>query len=161
MEYTSALLLWGCLMLVFLLVEALTPQLLSVWFAVGALAALVATLLGAAFWLQILVFVLVSVAVVFLGYPLTKKFRLRTEERLNANRIIGRHGIVVQTVDKVQGTGQVRIDSEIWSAKTEEEEPIFEGARIRVRRIEGVKAVVRLSRVQDEQTEGKEEGEQA
>ena len=151
MNPTSAMILWGSFAIVFLFVEAMTPQLLSIWFSVGALAALIAAALSAPFWLQILIFLFVSVGVVFAMRPLSQKFRIRSEEHMNANRIIGRHGIVVQTIDPVKNEGQIRVDGAIWSAKCEGETPIVEGVRVKVQRIEGVKAVVRVSRIQPEE----------
>lgn len=153
MNTTVALVFWGVMTLVFLLVEAMTPQLLSVWFAVGSLAALGSAALGAPVWVQILVWLAVSAAALFAMRPISRRFRQRGEERLNANRIIGRHGIVVQTIDPSRAEGQIRIDGVLWSAKCEGEEPIAEGVRVKVLRIEGVKALVRVSRVQPEETE--------
>ncbi len=150
MNSTSAMILWGVFALVFLLAEALTPQLLSIWFSAGALVALVAAVLHAPFWLQVLLFLVASVGAVFAMQPLSRKFRVRSEERMNANRIIGRHGIVVKTVDSAKNEGQIRVDGAVWSAKSEEEAPIAEGVRVKVLRIEGVRAVVRVSHVQPE-----------
>lgn len=148
MNATSAMLLWGVLLFLFLLTEALTPQLLCIWFAVGALAALVCAALSAPFWLQVFVMLAVSAAALILTRPLVKKFQSLTQQRLNANRIIGRHGIVEQEISPMRAEGQIRIDGALWSAKSETEEPIPVGVRIKVLRIEGVKAVVRVSRVQ-------------
>ncbi len=153
MNTTSALILWGVLVLAFLLCEALTPQLLCIWFSVGALASLVAAALHAPFWLQVLLFVLVSVAMVLLMRPLSRKFKSRVELRAGADRIIGRHGIVVQTISPDRGEGQICIDGAVWSAKSVEGDVLAEGVRVKVLCIEGVRAVVRLSRVQPEATE--------
>ncbi|MBP3686624.1 MAG: NfeD family protein [Clostridia bacterium] len=155
MNPTSAMLLWGALTLVFLLVEALTPQLLSVWFAVGALAALVCAALGGPFWLQVLVWVVVSALVVLLMRPLSKRFKEAAKEHTNANRIIGRHATVVEAINPNVGAGQIRVDRAIWTARGVTEEVIPVGARVKVVAIEGVKAVVRLSRVQPEDERGK------
>lgn len=151
MNQTTELLLWGVFALIFLLAEALTPQLLSIWFSFGALVALAAAALSLPFWLQILVFLLASIAAVFAMRPLSRKFRIKSEERLNANRIIGRHGIVVQAIDPAKNEGLIRIDGAVWSAKSEGEEVVSEGVRVKVLRIEGVRAVVRVSRIQPEE----------
>ena len=150
MNTTSAILLWGALTLVFLLVEALTPQLLCVWFAVGSVGALAAAAFGLEFWVQIVAWVIVSVAMVALMRPLSKRFQNRTVEHIDATRILGRHAIVVESIDPDRGVGQVRVDRAIWSAKSVTGEPIAAGVRVKVVKIEGVKAVVRLSRVQPE-----------
>lgn len=152
MSYTAALLLWGGATLVFLLVEALTPQLLSVWFAAGSLVALIAAFFGAEFWLQILLWLAVSAAMVFAMRPLSRKFRNTRVEHLNAARIIGRYAVVVQKIDPDAATGQIRVDGAIWSAKPKEEGAVIEeGVRVKISAIEGVRAVVRVSRMQPEE----------
>ena len=148
MTQTSALILWGVLALIFLLIEALTPQLLSIWFSVGALVALALAAIGVQFWLQIVAFVVVSAAVLFLMRPLSEKFKKTEEAHLNANRILGRHATVVEPIDPERGTGLIRVDGAVWSAKSVDNAPIANGVRVKVHKIEGVKAVVRLSRVQ-------------
>ena len=160
MNPTSAMLLWGALTLVFLLVEALTPQLLSVWFAVGALAALVCAALGCDFWIQIVVWIAVSALVVILMRPLSTRFKEASHERMGANRIIGRHATVVEAINPNVGAGQVRVDRAIWTARGVTEEVIPVGTRVKVVAIEGVKAVVRLSRVQPEDERGKAQKEE-
>ena len=156
MNPTSAMLLWGALTLVFLLVEALTPQLLCIWFAAGSVAALVIAAVGLEFWVQVVAWILVSAAMVALMRPLSKKFQQRTAEHLDATRILGRHAVVVESIDPDRGVGQVRVDRAIWSAKSASGEPLAAGVRVKVVKIEGVKAVVRLSRVQPEDEEKSE-----
>ncbi len=153
MSQTAALLFWGVITLFLLVIEALTPQLLSIWFATGALCALFVAALGGEFWLQASVWLVVSSAMLVAMRPLSRRFKERRVERMNATRIIGRHGITTTRIDPDLG-GQIRIDGAVWTVKCADETPIEEGVRVTVLRIEGVKAVVRLSRVQPEDEVG-------
>lgn len=159
MQATTALILWGLLTLFFLFAEALTPQLLCIWFSVGSLVALICAALGVPFWVQPVVFLLVSGAMVLAMRPLSKKFKALSKEHLSANRILGRHATVVETIDPDQGLGQIRVDRAIWSAKSVDGSVMEKGIRVKVVKIEGVRAIVRLSRMQPNQEAAEETAE--
>ncbi len=134
---------WLIAFVAFLVVEAIVPGLVSIWFAVGALAALVAALFHAPLWLQIVWFVVVSVAALALTRPLAKKYVNSRTMPTNADRILGKDCIVKETVDNLNGTGAVAVDGKVWTARMAHEgEKAEPGEVVVVLRIEGVKLIV-------------------
>ena len=134
---------WVVLMVGFLVVEGIAPGLVSIWFALGALAALISALLGAQIWLQAVWFVVISVAALVLTRPLAKKYVNSRAQATNADMLIGQECIVTETIDKLHGTGAVSVAGKIWTARTDEPETIIEkGSVAVVERIEGVKLMV-------------------
>ena len=139
----SAAYFWLGLMVLFLIVEAACPlHLVSVWFAVGSLAALLISLLNAPVWLQIAVFILVSAVAVTALWPLVRKFINPRITKTNVDAVIGSTGLVTVAIDNVSAVGQVKLGAMTWTARSESGEPIAEGTLVRVDRIEGVKAFV-------------------
>lgn len=150
MNQATAILLWGVLTLLLLIIEALTPQLVCIWLAAGSLVALIVAALGGIFWLQLVIWVVASALLLVATWPLSRGFKQRTKESFGARRIIGRHGIVTEDVVPLTGGGQIRVGGQSWSAQSATAEPILAGARVTVVGIEGVRAVVRPSRRQPE-----------
>ena len=135
---------WVVLMIGFLIVEGVAPGLVSIWFALGALAALISALLGAPVWLQALWFVLVSVLALVATRPLAKKYVNSRTQATNADMLIGQECIVTETIDKLRGTGAVSVAGKVWTARTDEPEKIIEEGTVAVvERIEGVKLIVK------------------
>ena len=135
---------WVVLMIGFLIVEGVAPGLVSIWFALGALAALSSALLGAQVWLQALWFVLVSVLALVATRPLAKKYVNSRTQATNADMLIGQECIVTETIDKLRGTGAVSVAGKVWTARTDEPEKIIEEGTVAVvERIEGVKLIVK------------------
>ena len=135
---------WLIAMIVLLVVEGLVPGLISIWFALGALAALVSALLHAPLWLQIVWFLAVSIAALALTRPLAKKYINARTQPTNADMMIGKECVVRESIDNVLGTGAVSVDGKVWTARTESDETkAQEGARAVVVRIEGVKLIVK------------------
>lgn len=132
---------WLILMVVFIAAEAATVQLVSVWFAVGALAAMVVSLLDGALWLQILVFFAISIALLALLWPVAKK-RLKPKiVATNADALVGRICTITEDIDPTEG-GRVKLGDVTWSARSESGVPISAGARARVLKIQGAKVFV-------------------
>lgn len=138
---TSAL--WLVAIVVFLVIEGIVPGLVSIWFALGALAALVASLLHAPFWLQILWFFIVSVLALCLTRPLAKKYVNAKVQPTNADMLIGADCVVKETINNLMGTGAVSVGGKIWTARTLMDGMIVQpGEIMQVIRIEGVKLIV-------------------
>ena len=134
---------WLIAMVIFLVVEGIVPGLVSIWFAIGALAALLAAALHAPVWLQIVWFLVVSVAALALTRPLAKKYVNARTQPTNADRILGKDCVVREAIDNLQGTGAVAADGKIWTARMEEDDlTAAVGEVVVARRIEGVKLVV-------------------
>jgi len=133
---------WIIAMVVFLVIEAVTVGIVSVWFAIGALFAMVTAMLGANLWVQITVFLVVSAIALYFTRPLVKKFVNNKVEPTNADMLIGKECRVVETIDNLSGTGAVYVDGKTWTARTVDEEIIPEGQLVKAERIEGVKLIV-------------------
>lgn len=133
---------WLAAFIVFAIGEAVTVGLVSVWFAVGALAALFAAALGAGLWLQIAVFLGVSALALALFKPLSSKLLKPKMSATNADRVIGSPALVTETINNAQAQGQVRVKGQIWSARSAQDVVIPAGTDVTVLRIEGVKVIV-------------------
>ena len=139
----TAAFIWFALMVVFLVAEGICPfHLVSVWFAVGALAAVVVSLLGGAVWLQITVFFVVSAGLLVAMWPISRKLLQPQVVKTNVDAVIGSQGYVIADIDNLAATGRVKLGAMEWTARSTNEEPIEAGTLVKVDRIEGVKAFV-------------------
>ena len=109
---------WVVALVVFLIVEAVTAGLVSIWFVFGSLVALICAALGAAVWLQIFWFVIVSVATLVLTRPLVKRYVDSRSVATNADRSIGRAAVVTERIDNLAATGAVKLDGVVWTARS-------------------------------------------
>lgn len=132
--------LWLALLVGFLVIEACTVALVSLWFAAGALAALLLQLAGIAFAAQVIVFLAVSVALLLLLRPMLRRHQKIT--KTNVDSVIGAIGLVTEDIDNVTYTGQVKLGAMTWTARSTAGSPIPKGTKIRADRIEGVKVYV-------------------
>ena len=135
---------WLIIMVVLLVIEAAVPGLVSIWFALGALAALVGTLCGASGPVQIVLFVLVSFAALIGTRPLVKKYVNAKVQHTNADRILGQECVVTEQIDNLAGTGEISVGGKRWTARSSDQSVLPEGTRVTVERIEGVKAIVKV-----------------
>ena len=133
---------WLVLLLLFAGGEAVSVGLTSIWFAAGALAALVAAVLGGALWIQITLFLAVSILCMAAVRPLAKKHLNSKVEHTNADRVIGAEAQVTEDIDNIHGKGAVIIRGMTWSARSQDGAPIPTGTLVKVLRIEGVKVFV-------------------
>ena len=135
--------LWLAVLLLFLSLEAATVNLVSVWFAGGALAAMIAALCGAKFLFQLLLFVAVSAVLLLALYPVAKKLvKGRKRTKTNADRILDLPAIVTEPIDNLKGTGAIKVDGKIWSARSQDDTCFCPGETVRITKIEGVRAIV-------------------
>lgn len=136
----SAAFFWLVLLVVFLIAEAACPiHLVSIWFALGALVALLCAALGAPVWLQITLFVVVSGVLL---WPLAKKFLNSKVTATNVDSVVGSVGRVTADIDNVEAQGQVKLGGMEWTARSTSGDPISVGTEVRVDRVEGVKVYV-------------------
>ena len=135
--------IWAGLAVVFLIVEAACPiHLVSIWFVVGSLVAMIAAMLHWALWLQITLFVLVSGALLAMLWPAVRKYLNPAVEKTNVEAIIGSVGLVTVAIDNLTATGQVKLGAMEWTARSTTGQSIPVGTIVRVDKIEGVKAFV-------------------
>ena len=133
---------WAVATVAFIILELATVGLASIWFALGALCALIAALLGAPVWLQVVWFVIVSVATLLLTRPLAKKYINSRATATNADRVIGHKAVVKERIDALAGTGAVLADGKMWSARTVDGSIAEPGDVVTVQEIRGVKLIV-------------------
>ena len=134
--------IWLVLMVVFLIAEAVTVATISLWFAAGALVALLVSLLGLQVWLQVVLFLLVSGVLLACLRPMVKRHFTPKLTRTNVDAIVGTRGMVTAEIDNVCAAGQVKLNGMEWTARSTSGEPISAGTIVKVDRIEGVKAFV-------------------
>jgi len=133
---------WAVAVVAFVILELATVGLASIWFALGSLCALIAALLGAKLWLQIVWFVIISAATLLLTRPLAKKYINNRTTATNADRVIGRRAVVKERIDELSGTGAVLADGKMWSASTPDGSVAEPGDVVTVLEIRGVKLIV-------------------
>ena len=134
--------IWLVLLILFLMAEAATVSMVSLWFAAGALVALIASLLHWSVWLQITLFLVVSGVLLASLRPLVRRHLTPKLTRTNVDAVVGTTGLVTASIDNVAAAGQVKLGAMVWTARSTTGETIPEGTLIRVDRIEGVKAFV-------------------
>lgn len=134
---------WVAVMALAAFVEAATPMLVSIWFSVGALAAMLAAYFGASITVQLLLFVFVSIAALVGLRPLAKRFIDPHIVPTNADRLLGSEAQVTETIDNEHSAGAVYIDGKTWTARSEDGNIIPAGEQVEVVRMEGVKLFVR------------------
>ena len=135
---------WLVAMIVLIIVEAMVPGLVSIWFALGALAALVSALFNAPVWLQIVWFLIVSILALVLTKPLVRKIQSGRIQPTNADTVIGKECVVVEEVNNVLGTGAVTVDGKTWTARNVDEKAVSSPGEVKtVEKIEGVKLIIK------------------
>lgn len=133
---------WLILLGILLVIEIITLGLTTIWFAGGALIAFLVAILGGALWLQVVVFLAVSMLLLIFTRPIAMKYMNKNVQKTNVDSLEGEIAVVIQTIDNLKGTGQVVIRGMEWSAKTREDKVIKEGTVVKVITVEGVKVVV-------------------
>ncbi len=134
---------WLGLMVAFLIVEAACPiHLVSIWFAAGALVAMVVALLGGSLGLQIALFLVVSGILVALIWPFVKKFINPGIVPTNVDSILGKYVHVTEDIDNIDAHGEAKVNGLPWTARSANGKPIAKGTLVRIERVEGVKLIV-------------------
>lgn len=135
--------IWLIAMVVLLVIEGVVPGLVSIWFAAGALAALLVSLLGLPVWVQAVAFFVVSLVLLALTRPLAKKYVNARVTPTNADRIVGTDCVVTEEIDNLRGTGAVLADGKTWTARMDTRDGRApKGAVVKALRIEGVRLIV-------------------
>lgn len=134
--------IWLVLMIVFLIAEAVTVTMVSLWFAAGSLAAMIAAILGGPVWLQVILAVAVSAVLLACLRPMVRKNFTPWIKATNVDAVIGTQGYVTAAIDNIAATGQVKLGGMEWTARSVSGSPIPAGTLVKVEKIEGVKAFV-------------------
>lgn len=142
----SEMIFWLVLLIIAIVTEVLTLGLTSIWFAGGALVSLLVTILRAPIWLQVILFFLVSLLLLFFTRPVAVKYFNRDRVKTNVESLIGRQAVVIGEIDNLQGIGQVTLNSQEWSARSVEDAVrIPVGCVVDVVAINGVKLMVKIN----------------
>ena len=135
--------IWLGILAVFLVIEGLTTALTTIWFAGGALAAAVAAGFGAGIVPQLLLFFTVSLVLLFFTRPVALKLMNKDTEKTNVNSLPGKTAVVIQKIDNLAQTGQVRINDIEWLARTPDDNvTIPEGTVVVIKEVHGVRLIV-------------------
>ena len=135
--------LWIALIMAFLVIEAVTVQLVTIWFTVGAIGALIANVLHTEIWVQVLVFVAVSAITLLLTRPFVKRFTEQHKVPTNADRYIGKQAVVVEPIDNIHAKGAVTVGGLEWTARTKDGSNIEKDEIVTIESIEGAKLIVK------------------
>lgn len=140
---TNPVIVWLAILIILVVIEIFTLGLTTIWFAGGALVAIVVAALGGPVWLQVLLAGIVSAVLLFFTRPVAVKYFNRDRERTNAESLVGRQAIVLSEINNLQGIGQVTINGMEWTARTTVDgQTINPGEVVVIRGINGVKLLV-------------------
>ena len=136
---------WLIALVVFLGIDPATLGLATIWFAGGALVALIAAMCGAGIVIQIVLFLVVSLVLLFFTRPFAVRFLNKDTLKTNVDRVVGMEGVVTEEISNLAGTGKVSLGGNMWTARTENEGgTIPVDAVVTVLRVEGVKLIVKV-----------------
>ncbi len=139
----TALIMWIVSLIAFIVVEAVTAQLVTIWFAAGSLCALIAEVFGAPLWLQLTIFVVVSAVALAATRPLVRKMKNKPSVPTNADSIIGKKALVTEEIDNLAAKGRAEVNGMSWSARSEDNNIVPAGTEVIIQKIEGVKLIVK------------------
>lgn len=128
---------------VFIIIEIFTVGFLAFWLAISSLIAMLVSFITDSIIIQTAVFVISSAILMFATKPLMDKFAKQDKVSTNVYSIIGKKAIVIKDIDWASGEGQIKIEGEVWSAKTNEQVNIPKGTEVEIESIDGVKAFVK------------------
>lgn len=143
-EIMTMMIIWLVVLIIAAIVEVLTMGLTTIWFAGGALVAIVATLLHAPIAIQVVLFFIVSLLLLFFTRPVAVKYFNRDRIKTNVESLVGRQAIVISEINNIQGIGQVTVGGNQWSARSVENNIVIPaGAVVNILSINGVKLIVK------------------
>ena len=151
----SVILMWLLLVVVFIVVESVTLGLTTIWFAGGSLVAILAAMLGADIWVQLAVFIVVSVLLLFFVQPSAcRKFNSK-RMKTNIDTYIDAECKVIETIDNFNQKGAVLLDGKVWTARSVDSSIIQQGEAVTVSEISGVKLIVKKREIEMKKEEEK------
>ncbi len=135
--------IWLVIFVILVIAEVLTMGLTTIWFALGALASFAVSLFSSQLWLQIVVFLVVSLIVLIFYRPLAVKYVNSRSEKTNIDELIGKEGRVTEKIDNFGQTGRILLNGMDWAARAKVDGIVIEADTIvRVKEVKGVKLIV-------------------
>ena len=139
----TLLIIWVVLFAVFVVFEAVTVQLVSIWFAIGCLGGVIANLCGTSTTLQIAIVIILSVICLIITKPLAKKLtKNKADSKTNADLLIGKEAIALEDVDNIRETGYIKVNGVEWNVKSFDNKLILKGTKVEIKDIVGSKLIV-------------------
>lgn len=133
---------WLIALIALLIIELITLGLTTIWFAGGALIALIAALCGAPFWLQFTLFLVVSAILLFVTRPIAVKYWNKDRIKTNADGLVGQTALVIEEIDNIKAKGAVSVNGLEWTARTADNSIIEKDKVVVIKEIQGVKLIV-------------------
>lgn len=134
--------LWIISIIGFIIFEAATYQMLSIWFVFGAIGGFVVSLCGLSFYWQMGIFLAISVILLLILRPITMRLVKKQDFKSNVDGLIGKNVLITEEVSNINGTGQGKVSGMVWTVRGENDEPIKVGENVKIKKIEGVKLIV-------------------
>ncbi|WP_455683160.1 NfeD family protein [Thomasclavelia sp.] len=134
--------IWLGITIIAIIIEVITIDLVSIWFAAGSITALIANLLGISQTIQIALFIIITIICAIIVRPLAKKYMRGNIERTNFDRVIGKHGLITKTIT-ADSKGEVKVMSTLWLASSIDNTTINEGEYCEILAVEGAHLVVK------------------
>lgn len=135
--------IWILGIIAFIILEAVTYQLVSIWFAIGALGGMIAAFLGTNFYVQMAVFIVVSFICILCLRPLSMKFFKPRNVETNAQSLVGKEVLITSDVDNIRGLGEGKVDGKFWTVRSIDNSHVLKGETAVIEKIEGVKLIVK------------------
>lgn len=135
--------IWLIIAGLFIIIETFTSGFLIFWFGIGALVSMIISIFIEDIFIQTIIFIISSVILIFATKPFVKKFTNSQTISTNINSLIGKTGIVVKEIDNLASIGQVKVNGELWSAKSIDNQIISENTKVEIIKIDGVKLIVK------------------
>jgi|LSQX01.2.fsa_nt_gb membrane protein implicated in regulation of membrane protease activity len=144
MEYIACL-VWAAVFVACIIIEGLTAEIVSIWFAVGSFVSIIiAYFFPTAYLLQFIVFLLLSVLSLLIARPLLKdRLAVKKSKISNKDRCVGAKALVTEDIDNALGTGRVSVDGKDWAARSIDSKTYKKDEFVYVEKIEGVKLIVK------------------
>ena len=135
--------IWILGIITFIILEAVTYQLVSIWFAIGALGGMIAAFSGVNFYVQMAVFIAVSFICILCLRPLSMKFFKPRNVETNAQSLVGKEVLITSDVDNIRGLGEGKVDGKVWTVRSIDNSHVLKGETAVIEKIEGVKLIVK------------------
>lgn len=140
------LILWGIVFAVMVVAELATMQLVSIWFAAGALSSFIAALCKLGMGMQMFIFVVVSMILLTVTRPLLKKITVFKTQPTNMDLDVGKTAVIIESVNNSSDLGRARLNGVDWKAVSSDGSVIPEGSIVTIDEIRGTKLYVTLSK---------------
>ncbi|MEG1972305.1 MAG: NfeD family protein [Oscillospiraceae bacterium] len=135
-------LFWLILAVLLAICEALTVDLVAIWFAFGALVTIIPAWLKFPLWVQLGVFAIASIIALYFSRPIAKNILNVKTTKTNADQIVGMMGTVTEIIDNSAETGRIHVNGLDWKAFSDDGTPINSGEHVLVKEIKGVTLIV-------------------